>query len=484
MTDTNTIIDVPEKKNIVKILSFDVGIINLAYCLVDFNLDNETFTIHDWNIMDLADDRHTCPFIMRGNKVCNKVAKSRTTFNKQNIHYRCKAHAQKGFQNIFYDFKVEWKNICDDEDNKDKDNECNENNNNYCCMCTKKQVIGKYKSELFDGYYCKTHHKTISRQSNLICAASKCNNFITKAVHTNDGEVIIGWCSEHHSEYEKYFKKKTKTIKQSANHIPLMSVGKAMYDHLDKHPEFLDVDEVLIENQEVNSHMKSVAGLLYSYFFMKGVHQVKTDSKLNIQYCSASLKVTVGGKNSVQNIKDAKAKADEHHNETNKIQYNATKLEGKKICEALIKGDDKVNKFYQSLYYAHKKKDDLADALLQAMAKYMKPLPEHYMNKITYINAVNNIKDSIKSDGLNKSKNVKTVKTAKTAKNSKNVKTAKTKNTKNVKDKKSGAPLSKVIKNPEKREVIINEEMTINIKDIGIDISNETIQNISFGNRA
>ena len=38
----------------VKILSFDVGIKNLAYCLVNFN--EEGFEIEDWDVIDITEN--------------------------------------------------------------------------------------------------------------------------------------------------------------------------------------------------------------------------------------------------------------------------------------------------------------------------------------------------------------------------------------------------------------------------------------------
>ena len=44
-----------------KILSFDVGIRNLAFCII--NKTDTDFKIEDWGLIDLDDDR----------KLCNKI---------------------------------------------------------------------------------------------------------------------------------------------------------------------------------------------------------------------------------------------------------------------------------------------------------------------------------------------------------------------------------------------------------------------------
>ena len=100
-----------------KILSIDVGIKNLAYCLFDINtsnkeksiidnsntiIDNSNTVIHsdifniiDWNIINLCDDKHKCCFINNNAKCekdikCNKNAKYYI-----NNEYYCSIHSKK-----------------------------------------------------------------------------------------------------------------------------------------------------------------------------------------------------------------------------------------------------------------------------------------------------------------------------------------------------------------------------------------------------
>lgn len=72
-----------------RIISFDVGIKNLAYCIIDVNIDIDTGTksgiyIVDWSIINLTGDdttpltHHTCSCISnsrKGNNMCGKTAK-------------------------------------------------------------------------------------------------------------------------------------------------------------------------------------------------------------------------------------------------------------------------------------------------------------------------------------------------------------------------------------------------------------------------
>ena len=71
-----------------KILSIDVGIKNLAYCVLDIQ-DNK-FVINYWNIIDLSQETE--------NK-CNLCNKKGLFFNNQNIYY-CNSHAKKNKNKI------------------------------------------------------------------------------------------------------------------------------------------------------------------------------------------------------------------------------------------------------------------------------------------------------------------------------------------------------------------------------------------------
>ena len=70
------------------ILSIDVGIKNLAYCL--FHIKNEDlYEIKDWNIINLCKNNN-CLEMTKNKKICNKKAK----LYKNNKFY-CKVHAKK-----------------------------------------------------------------------------------------------------------------------------------------------------------------------------------------------------------------------------------------------------------------------------------------------------------------------------------------------------------------------------------------------------
>jgi hypothetical protein len=74
-----------------KILSIDVGIKNLAFCLFDKSPTNEHFKITQWDIIDISEQENAilCGFVEK-NEICNKPAK----FKKDDKCY-CLKHSKK-----------------------------------------------------------------------------------------------------------------------------------------------------------------------------------------------------------------------------------------------------------------------------------------------------------------------------------------------------------------------------------------------------
>jgi hypothetical protein len=91
----------------VKILSFDIGIKNLAYCLLENTDINGDSSILDWGIIDLINDTPLiqnidkdknkdnsciCSFIQKNKKICGKTGYCQY---KENDDILCKTHSKK-----------------------------------------------------------------------------------------------------------------------------------------------------------------------------------------------------------------------------------------------------------------------------------------------------------------------------------------------------------------------------------------------------
>ena len=70
-----------------KILSIDVGIKNLAYCLIEKK--NDLYSIHNWHVINLCNEnKYVCDY-------CKKKASLCMAKNTIVPEYYCKIHAKK-----------------------------------------------------------------------------------------------------------------------------------------------------------------------------------------------------------------------------------------------------------------------------------------------------------------------------------------------------------------------------------------------------
>lgn len=140
--------------------------------------------------------------------------------------------------------------------------------------------------------------------------------------------------------------------------FPLDELTKRMYEQLNKEFYSYDIDIVLLENQPVlkNPVMKSVQMILFSYFQYQKI-MLNREIKL-IKFINAGNKLKVG-----RNFNEINYNA-----EINAIKSKYTRnkkfaiLYTNKILIDRLK-DSKNNEYFNK----HKKKDDLADAFLQAI---------------------------------------------------------------------------------------------------------------------
>ena len=221
-----------------KILSFDVGIKNLAFCLID----SDKFTIEDWGILNISPDKGCQHHNQKTGIKCDKSAKFITS--------------------------------------------------NNMCLCSSHKNLKAYKTE------------------------------------------------------------KCKLIPKNKN--PTLLLGKKMIEELNKKPNFLNVNTVLIENQPAlkNPTMKTVQMLVYSYFLINGVSSEKSQID-NIEMINARNKLKAyTGPEIICTIKN---------------KYKKTKFLGIEYCKYMITENKDIDQKLRDLFTESKKKDDLSDSYLQGM---------------------------------------------------------------------------------------------------------------------
>jgi hypothetical protein len=125
-------------------------------------------------------------------------------------------------------------------------------------------------------------------------------------------------------------------IKKEKSNIDFIEIGKNLKDIFDDKFSSIDINIVLIENQigPLAVKMKTLQGMIAQYFIMNKIN--------NIQFIS-----------SINKLKE--------FSNNEKISYKERKVKSVEICEDYI---DEKNKFF---FKSHKKKDDLADSLLQGI---------------------------------------------------------------------------------------------------------------------
>jgi len=281
------------------VLSFDVGIIHLSYCLLKKN-DNK-WDILEWNNIDLS---------QYNNDYCycgNKASYYNIINNKLNNY--CKIHAK----NLTID-KKEFEDIF------------NTNCKEFCCYKTKNDICNKKSKFCSDyNYYCNVHAKQLYK--NII------KNLELKEI-------------------------KIKNIK----HLVFDDVKYNLMIELDKKPQLLKADYVVIENQPSfkNPRMKSIASTLYDYYLIRGIidKNITNSNIKQVKFISPSNKLKIINENDNNELIKVK------NNESK--SYKLTKSLSIKYCNQLISHLD----IWKTFFNNNKKKDDLADSFLQGVYFY------------------------------------------------------------------------------------------------------------------
>jgi LysM repeat protein len=195
-----------------KILSIDVGIKNLAFCLFEKTNDSQHFKIKKWNVVNICEPEvYNCSFLEKS-VVCNKPAKFR------------------------------------------KDNQC------FCLKHSKKQEFQFPTSE------CKPAFIMKQKNQKLYEIADKYGIQYEKPIKKNDLVTAI-------NEYiQNNFFKPVET--KNASKTDLIDIGinlKNKFNETFSDEEFIDY--VIIENQisPIANRMKTIQGMIVQYFIMSDV---------------------------------------------------------------------------------------------------------------------------------------------------------------------------------------------------------------------
>jgi hypothetical protein len=292
-----------------RILSIDVGIKNLAFCLFEKDVDSSYYNISKWDIVNLSqeDEIQKCICIEK-NIICGKPAKY--TLNDS---YFCLKHSKKqNYQIPSSDLKVNFIN---------------------------KQKIQKL-IEIADKYMIQ-YEKPIKKNDLLF----KINEYINN----------------------KCFKEITTT---NASQIDLITIGKNIKNKFNKiFPIDEKIDYVLIENQisPIANRMKTIQGMIAQYFIMNNNTQhiefVSSINKLKNQTDNKNK-----GKQPIHENAHCQVQIEDinHDNKDNNNDYKSRKKQGIVKCLEILTQEHHFNNMLP-FFNNHKKKDDLSDCFLQGL---------------------------------------------------------------------------------------------------------------------
>jgi hypothetical protein len=314
-----------------KILSWDVGIKNLAFCMLQ--KEENKFKILDWGVINLVDDTQLCQTMIRGGEKCSNIAK--------------------------------YKIFCSEDPQLI---------NTELCVCEKHKE--KVEPKLTDIIIKEVKPKSKQIISEIL-TCSLCDLDATCKI-SNIGELFekkYCWCNTHKKKgilFEKKIKVR-KITSTNCNKKPIQLLAEKLFSKLDLHENFMQVDEVLIENQPslINMTMKTISSMLYSYFVLRGMIDKKYNSTIQeVKFISPSNKLKVSEDNTNSVLKKVE-----------KTQvYKMTKKLSVKYCDILL------NDEWKKVFAEFKKKDDPADAFLQGLrCMFGDDLPEEYINKLKII---------------------------------------------------------------------------------------------------
>lgn len=282
------------------VLSFDVGIVNLAYCILKKKEDS--FEILKWDLINVDENKLTCSIKNKKDKVCASNAK--------------------------YSFA-----------------------NDYLCSSHYNKFIKDFDKDFLKNFPIKK----LNIDDKIKCCENKCKG-------TSEYSVNHNYCMKHFEKVKKEYvvNNTPKKIKnQNSNYKSITNLSSHLFKKLDEFKnDFLEVDEVLIENQPslINPTMKTISALLYSYFTIRGIiDKDLTKSKITgVHFISPQNKLKINKETTDKTLnKDKDLKKRE--------EYILTKDLGKKYCRCLVEKE----KEYTDILDSHKKNDDLCDSFLQ-----------------------------------------------------------------------------------------------------------------------
>lgn len=204
-----------------RLISFDVGIKNMAYCIFD---NDTSLNIVEWNVLNLCESSPVpcCQETLKSGKVCGKKAKY-----SKNTKYVCEKHAKLSTEYLLP-------------------------NKEYTSSSLKKMKLEEIQKLLY-------RHLPSSKS-------------------TKKQDIVNELQTYFQSKTWSAIPNKT-----NASNIDLISIGRELYSQLSANPLMKTVTHVIIENQisPIANRMKTLQGMLAQHFISLGVLHIEFVSSGN-----------------------------------------------------------------------------------------------------------------------------------------------------------------------------------------------------------
>ena len=182
----------------INLISFDIGIKNMAYCI--FKIHNDSITLEDWNVINLLQDNNplykcNCIIPPKTKKDTEKICNNKAKFTK-NSKFFCEKHAKSNKQFII--------------PNKTHT----------------KSFLKKYKIDQLNNIACSHLLNTNSNDKKL----------------KKDELINLIFTFYNNRCYENIVK-----TKQNANNVDLINIGKKIKEFMNLIPNINNMNKVIIE---------------------------------------------------------------------------------------------------------------------------------------------------------------------------------------------------------------------------------------------
>lgn len=293
-----------------KVISFDVGIKNMAYCI--FDCTNDEFSILGWDVLNLMDEQPNdhicgCTIIPKSKKLQPKPCTKKAKYSKNDKYY-CDKHAKTCSQ-----YMVPTKEMSGSSIKKMKVGDLLQLGNKYLIFMDTPNPDKLLKKDLL----------------------AKIETFFDKQC------------------FEPIIAQKSKNASQT----DLINIGRNMKIKMNEVENIEEITTVVIENQisPIANRMKTIQGMLAQYFIM-------TNDNAEIYFISSANKLK-----QFEKIKPVITNTENSTNATQKVNpnYKAHKKDGVHYCLEVLNANSNLMNWKSAL--DTKKKDDLADAFLQGI---------------------------------------------------------------------------------------------------------------------